>query len=119
MWSTIGRNGSMIAKSKIATKSAWDEKKYARLLAKYQPRIPANETDHEKLLKAIESLFHKDMTAEEAAVFDLMSVLADQYAREHYRMGESSTPLSVLRMLMGEHQMKLKDLVEVIGTYAR
>ena len=88
---------------------------YAKLLAKYQPKVIETEEENEAAIALAEELEHRDRTPEEDALLDLLVTLIEKFEDEHYQL-HGSTPQSILQHLMEARNLKQEDLVGVLGS---
>ena len=102
----------------MITATRIDEKKYGRLLAKSAPRVPGNDLEYEALLSQIEELMTLDeskLSAEQTALLELLSVLAEQYEEKNHPIGNAE-PINVLHDLMEQRSLTQKDLWGLFGS---
>jgi HTH-type transcriptional regulator/antitoxin HigA len=102
----------MIAAAKI------DARKYGRLLARTLPVAIDTPEEHRYMLAEVDKLFEKDLSPEEAKLFDLMVTLIEDYEDKHFQLN-AATPLTILLELMENRGVKPRDLWEVIGSKSR
>jgi HTH-type transcriptional regulator/antitoxin HigA len=102
----------MIAAAKI------DARKYGRLLARTLPVAIDTPEEHRHMLAEVDKLFEKDLSPEEAKLFDLMVTLIEDYEDKHFQLN-AATPLTILLELMENRGVKPRDLWEVIGSKSR
>jgi len=108
MLSMTRRNGKMTL--------TFDSDRYQKLLSQYQPKLIKTEEENEKALSIVEELMHRsNRTPEETALYKLLITLIEKFEREYYQPNDS-TPESMLRFLMKQHQLEPKDLVRVFGS---
>jgi len=91
--------------------------RYGRLLAQRLPTVIRTERENEKMLAAIWELMKKgeaNLSAEELALLELMSVLVERFEEEHYPIPDSP-PHQILRHLMESRNTKQTDLVPILG----
>lgn len=98
-----------------------DPKKYARLLAKTLPRAIDSEEENERFLAIVDKLMskgEKGRSPEEDALLGLLVTLIEKFEMEHYQLEKTSTstPLSILKELMGARGAKPRDLWSVLGS---
>lgn len=93
----------------------FNKESYASLLAQYQPKAIATETDNEAVIALAEELEHRDRTPEEDALLDLLVILIEKFEEEHYPLLEVN-PQSMLLHLMEARNIKQEDLVGVLGS---
>ncbi|MEW6736750.1 MAG: transcriptional regulator [Acidobacteriota bacterium] len=94
-----------------------DKNKYGKLLAKTLPKKIETEEEYECFLVAVDRLFDlgDKMSPEEEAIFDLLTLLIEEYEEREYPI-ENSSPLQVLQHLMEERDLKSSDLWSIIGS---
>src|SRR5215469_16340050 len=112
MLNTTRKSGNMTAAVKI------DSRKYGRLLARTLPVAIDSPEEHRRMLVEVDKLFDKDLSPEEAKLFDLMVTLIEDYEDKHFQLN-AATPLSILLELMENRGVKPRDLWEVIGSKSR
>lgn len=88
---------------------------YAKLLAKYQPKVIETEEENEAAIALAEELEHRDRTPEEDAFLELLVTLIEKFEDEHYQL-HGSTPQSILQHLMEARDIRQEDLIGVIGS---
>jgi hypothetical protein len=86
---TTRRSGNIIAAAKI------DARKYGRLLARTLPVAIDTLEEHRYMLAEVDKLFEKDLSPEEAKLFDLMVTLIEDYEDKHFQLN-AATPLTIL-----------------------
>jgi HTH-type transcriptional regulator/antitoxin HigA len=94
---------------------------YARLLAQRLPTVVRTEKENEEMLAAIWELMRKgedNLSAEELALLELMSVLVERFEEEHYPIPDSP-PHRILQHLMESRNTKQADLVPILGGRGR
>ena len=91
-----------------------DNKKYARVLARFLPRVIATGDEHERMLAEVEKLMDKGehRTAEEDAALDLMVRLIKDYEEEHHPLPDPA-PQEMLVYLMEQRSLKQADLLPI------
>ena len=95
-----------------------DARKYGRLLARTLPVAIDTPDEHRHMLAEVDKLFEKDLSPEEAKLFDLMVTLIEDYEDKHFQLN-AATPLTILLELMENRGVKPRDLWEVIGSKSR
>ena len=95
-----------------------DEKKYARLLAKYLPAIIRSDDEHDRLAELLMKLALSDeRTAEEDRLIELLERLVDDYDERRMKGRlDGLPPLALLEHLMEEGGLKQVDLVDCFGS---
>ena len=95
----------------------FDEKRYAKFLAKYLPRIPENDAENERLTGILLELDEKRSLLpepEEDALFENVVLMVQHYEQKHYPI-KKLFPAENLRTVMEDRGLKHKDLAEIIG----
>ena len=94
----------------------FDREKYQKLLCQYQPKVIKNEAENTAALKVIEQLMHSEnRTPEEDELYELLVILVENFEREYYQPGATSTPHSMLHFLMEQQRVEQNDLVKILG----
>lgn len=76
-------------------------------------KIVKSERQYDKYCKILEELVFKNRKKDEDEV-ELLTLLIEKYDEENYQTPELD-PIELLKSLMVEHNMKAKDLVEILG----
>ena len=95
--------------------------RYARLLAQRLPTVVRTEEENEEMLSAIWELMRKgegNLSVEELALLELMSVLVERFEEEQYPIPDSP-PHRILQHLMQTRNTKQADLVPILGGRGR
>lgn len=94
---------------------AFDDKRYAKLLAKHRPKVPENDAENNRLTDIMLELDEKDsLSPEEAALFESITLMVQHYEHNHYPV-EKLPPAEALRAVMEDRGLKHKDVAEIIG----
>jgi HTH-type transcriptional regulator / antitoxin HigA len=89
---------------------------YGDLLVNALPKAIRTQIEYERALQLIEPLHVKaQLTPEENELYDLLAILIDQYADQHFSIPEAE-PYEVLQHLIDVSGKKQADLVGVIGS---
>lgn len=89
---------------------------YAKLLAKYKPKVIETEAENDDAIALVLELEHKsDRSLEEEAILELLVTLIEKYEDENYPI-PGGTPLQMLLHLMESNDIKQENLVGVIGS---
>lgn len=89
---------------------------YAKLLAKYQPKVIETEAENDRAIELVQELEHKaNRSNEEDAILELLVTLIEKFEDENYPIPEG-TPHSMLIHLMDVSGIKQENLVGVIGS---
>src|SRR5262249_23093933 len=113
MLNTTKTSGRVIAK-KV------DRKKYGNLLASALPTVIQTKAENDYYLSVVEGLMRKgdEISKEEEALVDLLSLLIETFERRHYKI-KKSTPHAILNELIAANRLKQSDLVPVFGSKGR
>ncbi|MGH9803006.1 MAG: transcriptional regulator [Blastocatellia bacterium] len=65
----------------------FDPAKYRRLVSKAMPVVIETEAENERLLAIVEQMMRRDLSPEEAKLFDLLVKLIEDFEERHYPMG--------------------------------
>jgi HTH-type transcriptional regulator / antitoxin HigA len=88
---------------------------YAKLLAKYLPKPIQSERELESATAVLLKLDERqDLSPEEEAVAEILTVLIEDYETKHYPM-PSVSPHESLQALMDDRGLKHKDVWPVLG----
>src|SRR5262249_18596242 len=102
----------------IATNKEFNTQKYAKLLARTQPRPIRDEEEYDRTVAAVNALVDKgedNLTPEEGELLELLSILIEDYDDVHYPIPKVATPLDFLKHFMEARGVQPKDLWEVFG----
>lgn len=111
----------MVATNQTSAARRLNPRRYARLLAQRLPTVARTEKENEKMLAAIWELMRKgeeNLSAEELALLELMSVLVERFEEEHYPIPDSP-PHLILQHLMEIRNARQADLVPILGGRGR
>jgi HTH-type transcriptional regulator/antitoxin HigA len=93
-----------------------DRAAYGSLLVEHQPTVINSEEDFNRALISIERLVDReDLSAEEASLLELLSILVESY-EDALCPTEPVSPHDVLLHLMEAQELKQADLVGIIGS---
>ncbi len=99
--------------------ATYNPKKYGKLLAETLPAIIESEEENERTLEIVSRLMKKgedNLSPEETSLFRLLVKLVEDFEETAYPMSENSTPLSTLKFMMEQHNLKQADLLEIFGS---
>ena len=82
--------------------------RYGRLLAKALPGIIETAEENERMLAEVEKLWDKDLSAEEAKLFNLMVKLIQDFEDKHYDLSATS-PLDILKQFCADQASKASE----------
>lgn len=102
----------------MSAKTAIDSAKYAQLLTQILPQVIETEEENEHFLEIINSMMNKDLSPEEDLLFNLLVTLVEKFEEQHYPMpirAEESTPDRMIRFLMEQRDLELKDLYHIFS----
>lgn len=103
------------ARGKKIAAVEFDPAKYRRLVSKAMPVVIETEAENERLLAIVESMMRRDLSPEEAKLFDLLVKLIEDFEERHYPMGQSS-PTEMLQFLMEQRELRQRDVVHLFGS---
>ena len=97
-----------------------DCERYGSLLASALPTVIQTKAENDYYLAVVEGLMRKgdEMSNEEEALLDLLSLLIETFERRHYKI-KKSTPRAILNELMVANRLKQSDLLPVFGSKGR
>lgn len=99
-----------------------DNKKYGSLLAEVLPSKINTEKENERCLAIVEKLIDKgteNFSPEEDRLFDLLTVLIEDFEEKAYPMPNNADPVSTMLFLMEQNNLKPIDMVDVFGSRGR
>ncbi len=113
MLNTTKTSGKVIAK-KV------NREKYGSLLASALPTVIRTKAENEYYLAVVENLMRKgdEMSKEEEALLDLLTLLIETFERNYYQIKKSS-PQAILNELIAANRLKQSDLLPVFGSKGR
>ncbi len=87
------------------------------LLSRFKaPTVVRSEKQNEQYISGLSQLeSKKQLTAEEAHLAELLTLLISDYEDKHYQL-PTAEPREVVRELMRANGLRQKDLVDVFGT---
>ena len=90
---------------------------YSKLLVQTLPTAIENDLENGRLTAILASLDARfdSLSPEEKRLAGLLTVLIEDYEDKHYSLS-GSTPATRLKMLMEEHGLRQRDLVEIFGS---
>jgi len=101
-----------------SSKHRFDARKYKRMLSQAMPRPISDDRELARVQAAVDKLIEKPedkLSPEESALQDTLSLLIEEYEKQHYPMPEAP-PYKVLRMLMEDRGLKQTDLTPIFGS---
>lgn len=88
---------------------------YAGLFRNALPLPPRSEADNRRLIGLLAALDEReDLTAEEEAFAELLSIVIEDFENRHYSLPAVS-PEEALRALMEDRGLKHKDIAAIVG----
>jgi HTH-type transcriptional regulator / antitoxin HigA len=95
---------------------AFDAKRYADLLSRYQPKLIRTEEENREALAVLQELLRSpSATPEETELYRLMIALIEKFEEEYYLPSADASP-DMLLYLMDKQQLRPQDLVKVFGS---
>jgi HTH-type transcriptional regulator / antitoxin HigA len=91
-----------VAMNRTSAARGLNARRYARLLSQRLPTVIRTQEENEEMLAAVWELMKKgedNLSAEEVALLELMSVLVERFEEEHYPIPDSP-PHRILQHLM-------------------
>jgi HTH-type transcriptional regulator/antitoxin HigA len=90
-------------------------------LNRSQPHVLRNDEEYEAALAEVDAILKREPEpgTPEADWLELLVVLIESYEREHYPMGGTSTPQSILDFMLDQRGMSRGDLSEIMGGKSR
>lgn len=79
------------------------------------PALIETEAENERLLAIVEPMMKRELSPEEAKLFDLLVKLIEDFEDRHYPLGESS-PTATLQFLMEQRGLRQRDIVHLFGS---
>jgi len=97
-----------------------DRERYGSLLASTLPTVIKTKAENDYYLAIVEDLMRKgdEISKEEEALLDLLSLLIETFERRRYKI-KKSTPRAILNELMAANRLKQSDLLPVFGSKSR
>src|SRR5205085_7782886 len=93
----------------------FDPAKYRRLVSKAMPAVIETEAENERLLAIVEPMMKRELSPEEAKLFDLLVKLIEDFEDRHYPMGHSSLT-EMLQFLMEQRGLRQRDVAHLFGS---
>ncbi len=94
---------------------------YGKLLAKVRPHPIRDEREYDRLVGQVGRLMERGeekLSAEENSLLEMMSMLIEEYDREHYPLSPSQ-PHKMLGFLLEQRGLEPHDLWPVLGSKSR
>jgi len=77
-----------------------------------------SESDYQKALERLESIFDAPIGTSESDEADILGLMVDDFEKKHYPI-DAPDPIEAIKIRMEELQLKQKDLVDEIGGKSR
>lgn len=103
------------ARGKKTAALEFDPAKYRKLVSKAMPAVIETEAENERLLAIVEPMMKRELSTEEAKLFDLLVKLIEDFEDRHYPLGESS-PTATLQFLLEQRGLRQRDIVHLFGS---
>ena len=86
-----------------------------------KPHVLRSDEEYDAAVAEIDALLDRDIVpgSEEDERLEFLSLLVEAYDDEHFPMGESSTPQSVVDFMLEQRGMQRGDLAEAMGGRSR
>lgn len=86
-----------------------------------KPHVLRSNEEYDAAVAEIDALLERDIVpgSEEDERLEFLSLLVEAYDDEHYPMGDSSTPQSVVDFVLEQRGMQRSDLAEAMGGRSR
>lgn len=90
-------------------------------LDRSRPHVLRNEEDYEAAVAEVDAILTREpeLGTPEADWLEVLVVLIESYEREHYPMGGTSIPQSILEFMLDQRGMSRGDLAEIMGGRSR
>ena len=97
-----------------------DRERYGKLLASALPTVIQTKAENDYYLIVVEGLMRKgdEISKEEVALLDLLTLLIETFERKHYKI-KKSTPRASLNELIAANHLKQSDLLPIFGSKGR
>lgn len=97
-----------------------DREQYGKLLASALPTVIQTKAENDYYLTVVEGLMRKgdEISKEEEALLDLLTLLIETFERKHYKI-KKSTPRAILNELIAANHLKQSDLLPIFGSKGR
>ncbi|GBF79817.1 helix-turn-helix domain-containing protein [Aphanothece sacrum] len=92
---------------------------YTHLLTQVQPKPIHTEQEKKKMLEQVDRLMaidENELTSEEGDLLELLAILIEDYESKTVKMPQKASPNDILIELMGNHDLKQKDLLDIFGS---
>jgi HTH-type transcriptional regulator/antitoxin HigA len=86
-----------------------------------KPHVLRSDEEYEAAVAEIDALLERDIVpgSEEDERLEFLSLLVEAYDDEHFPMGDSSTPQSIVDFMLEQKGMQRSDLADVMGGRSR
>jgi HTH-type transcriptional regulator / antitoxin HigA len=102
----------------VAVQTKLNPRKYGELLSRVLPRAIRTEAEYDHTAELVGRLATKgeeNLTPEEEALLELLTVLIERYDDEHYAIPDAP-PHAVIQMLMRDRGLRHKDMIPILGS---
>ena len=86
-----------------------------------KPHVLRSDEDYDAAVAEIDALLDRDIVpgSEEEDRLEFLTLLVEAYDEEHFPMGGSSTPQSIVDFVLEQREMQRSDLAEAMGGRSR
>ena len=86
-----------------------------------KPHVLRSDEEYDAAVAEIGALLDRDIVpgSEEEDRLEFLTLLVEAYDEEHFPMGDSSTPQSIVDFVLEQRGMQRSDLAEVMGGRSR
>jgi HTH-type transcriptional regulator/antitoxin HigA len=86
-----------------------------------RPHVLRNDGEYEAALAEVDAILARDpdLGTPESDRLELLVVLIESYEREHYPMGGTSTPQTIVDFMLDQRGMSRADLGDIMGGKSR
>jgi HTH-type transcriptional regulator/antitoxin HigA len=86
-----------------------------------KPHVLRSDEEYDAAVAEIDALLDRDIVpgSEEEDRLEFLTLLVEAYDDEHFPMGDSSTPQSIVDFVLEQRGMQRSDLAEVMGGRSR
>jgi len=86
-----------------------------------KPHVLRSDEEYEAAVAEIDALLDRDIVpgSEEEDRLEFLTLLVEAYDEEHFPMGGSTTPQSIVDFVLEQRGMQRSDLAEVMGGRSR
>jgi len=86
-----------------------------------KPHVLRSDEEYDAAVAEIDALLDRDIVpgSEEEDRLEFLTLLVEAYDEEHFPMGGSSTPQSIVDFVLEQREMQRSDLAEAMGGRSR